>query len=96
MKLTREQTKYLWREEGSDELDLVLHEEGDWDVDTKWQRMTNIYFQPSTDKYFEMTVGRNGSPFTDWYYSYEDTGAELNEVRLVEKVQVVKSWEIVK
>jgi hypothetical protein len=95
MKLTREQTKYLWREEGSEELDLVLHEEGDWDVDYKWQHMTNIYFQEGTGKYFEMTVSRSGSPFSDWYYSYEDDGANLNEVKLVEKVTVVKSWESV-
>lgn len=93
MKLTREQTKYLWREEGSDELDLVLHEEGDWDVDYKWQHITNIYFQESTGKYFEMTVSRSGSPYTDWYYSYEDDGSELTEVKLVEKTTVVKSWE---
>lgn len=93
MNLTREQTKYLWREEGSDELGLVLHEEGDWDVDNKYQHMTNIYFQEATGKYFEMTVSRSGSPFTDWYYSFEDYGADLNEVKLVEKVTVVKSWE---
>jgi hypothetical protein len=92
LELTREQTRYLWREEGSEELDLVLHEEGDWDVDTKYQHMTNIYFQESTGKYFELTVSRSGSPFTDWYYSFEDSGSELNEVKLVEKTMVVKSW----
>lgn len=95
MKLTREQTRYLFREEGSDDLDLVLHEEGDWEVDCKYQHMTNIYFQESTGKYFSMDISRSGSPFTDWYYSYEDSGSELIEVKLVEKVTVVKSWEAV-
>lgn len=95
MKLTREETRYLFREEGSDDLGLVLHEEGDWEVDCKYQHMTNIYFQESTGKYFSMDISRSGSPFTDWYYSYEDSGSELIEVKLVEKVTVVKSWEAV-
>lgn len=95
LELTREQTRYLWREEGCDELDLVLHEEGDWSVDNKYQHMTNIYFQESTGKYFELTVSRSGSPFTDWYYSFEDQGEDLNEVKLVERTTVVKSWESV-
>ena len=93
IKLDRHQLRDLWREEGSDELDLVLHEEGDWDVDTKYQFITNIYFQESTGKYFSVTISRSGSPFTDWYYSFEDSGDKLVEVKLVEKVTVVKSWE---
>lgn len=91
--LTKDQVKYLWREEGSDELDLVLHEEGDWDVDTKYQHISNIYFQESTGKYFELGISRSGSPFTDWYYSFEDSGENLIEVELVEKTTVVKSWK---
>ena len=91
--LDRHQLRDLWREEGSDELDLVLHEEGDWDVDNKYQFITNIYFQESTGKYFSVTISRSGSPFTDWYYSFEDSGDKLVEVKLVEKVTVVKSWE---
>ena len=93
IKLDRHQLRDLWREEGSDELDLVLHEEGDWDVDTKYQFITNIYFQESTGKYFSVTISRSGSPFTDWYYSFEDSGDKLVEVKLVDKVTVVKSWE---
>lgn len=95
IKLDRHQLRSLWREEGSDELDLVLHEEGDWDVDSKYQFMTNIYFQESTGKYFSVTISRSGSPFTDWYYSFEDSGDDLVEVKLVEKMTVVKSWEVV-
>lgn len=91
--LTRDQTKYIWREEGCDKLDLVLHEEGDWDVDCKYQFMTNIYFQESTGKYFSMEISRSGSPFTDWYYSWEDSPSELHEVVLVEKQVISKTWE---
>lgn len=93
IELTREQTRYLWREEGCDELGLVLQEEGDWSVDNKYQHMTNIYFQESTGKYFELNVSRSGSPFTDWYYSFEDSPSDLNEVKLVERVVKTKSWE---
>jgi hypothetical protein len=93
--LTREQTKYLWGEECSEELGLVLQEEGEWYVDYKWQHITNIYFQESTGKYYEMTISRSGSPYTDYYYSHEDSGAELNEVKLVERKVVTKSWESV-
>lgn len=91
--LTREQTREIWREEGSDELDLVLHEEGEWDVDHKYQFITNIYFQQSTGKYFSMDVSKSGSPFTDWHYSFEDSGSLLNEVKLVERQIVTKTWE---
>ena len=90
--ITREQARYLWSEECCEELDLVIQEEGDWEVDYKYQHITNIYFQEGTGKYFEMTMSRSGSPFTDWDYNYADT---LNEVKLVEKVTVVKSWESV-
>jgi hypothetical protein len=90
--LTSEQTRYLFREEGCDEFDLVLHEEGDWDVDIKYQHLTNIYFQESTGKYFEMAVSRSGSPFTDWSYSFEYSGSDLVEVKLVEKVITTKTW----
>jgi len=93
IELSRDQTRYLWREEGCEELGLVLQEEGDWDVDNKYQHMTNVYFQESTGKYFELTVSRSGSPFTDWYYSFEDSSSELFEVQLVEKKIVSKVWE---
>lgn len=92
IKLDRHQLRSLWRDEGSDELDLILHEEGDWEVECDYQLITNIYFQESTGKYFSVTVSRSGSPFTDWYYSFEDSGDELFEVKLVEEVKVIKTW----
>lgn len=95
MQLTREQTRDLVRGEGSYELGLELHVEGDWDVDNKYQHMTNIYFQEGTDKYFALSYSRSGSPFTDWYYSYEDAGSELIEVKLVERQVITREWEAV-
>lgn len=92
--LTKEETRQLWREEELN--DLTLHSEGDWDVDYKYQHITNIYFQESTGKYFSLSISRSGSPFTDWHYSFEDSGETLVEVELVEKVTVVKSWKEVK
>lgn len=90
MQITREQARYLWSEEGCEELDLVLQEEGEWSVDIKYQHISNIYFQQSTGKYFEMTMSRSGSPFTDWDYTYSDS---LTEVKLVSKTIIVKQWE---
>lgn len=92
IKLDRLQTRYIFREEGCDEFGIVLHEEGDWGVDCKYQFITNIYHRESDGKYFSMLVSRSGSPFTDYYYSYEDSGSELVEVALVEKVVTTKEW----
>lgn len=94
MKLTKLQTRDLYRDECSDELGLDLYEEGDWDVDNKWQHITNIY-SSQDGKFYSLTISRSGSPFTDWYYSYEDEGAELVEVKEFEEVTVVKTWEAV-
>lgn len=91
--LTRQQTKDMIYNEGSDELGLVLHKEGDWSVDHKYQHQELIYFQESTGKYYSMQISRSGSPFTDYYYSYEDSGSELCEVKLVEIT--VKEWQAV-
>lgn len=90
MQITREQARYLWSEECCEELGLVLQEEGDWSVDSKYQHISNIYFQEGTGKYFEMTMSRSGSPFTDWDYIYADS---LNEVHLVSKTVIVNEWE---
>ena len=89
--LTDAQVRALWREDGG-VLGLELHEGGDWEDGGKYQYITNIYFQESTGKYFELSISRSGSHFTDWYYSFEDSGEVLNEVKLIERVEVVKSW----
>lgn len=90
--LNKAQSRQLWRED-LDDYELV--EEGDWEVDSKWQHITNIVKQESTGKLFMHNVSRSGSPFTDWYYSFEDDGTELIEVEKVTKTIVVETWEAV-
>lgn len=72
--------------------DYEIVEEGDWEVDYKWQHCENIVKHFPTGKFYSYTVSRSGSPYSDYYYSYEDGGVELTEVRLVEKVVTTKEW----
>lgn len=72
--------------------DYELVEEGDWEVDYKWQHAENIVKHIPTGKFYKYTVSRSGSPYSDYYYSYEDGGVELTEVQLVEKVVTTKEW----
>ena len=92
IKLTKEQTKMLVWEDFED---YELVEEGDWEVGYKWQHCTSIVKQESTGKFFSYDISRSGSPYSDYYYSYEDDGTELVEVEKVTKTIVVESWEAV-
>ena len=50
----------------------------------------------TTGKFYLYTLSRSGSPYSDYYFSYEDGGTELQEVELQEKTIVVKEWVAVK
>ena len=69
MKLSKEVVQDLFFEDYTDEFEVV--EEGDWTQDSKYQIRTIVF------KYdgllYSITVSRSGSPFTDWYYEWEDT-----------------------
>ena len=69
MKFNCEVVKDLFFEDYTDEFEVV--EEGDWTQDYKSQLRTIVF------KYngllYSITVSRSGSPFTDWYYEWEDT-----------------------
>ena len=92
--LTREEFRDLVREEALDDFEQV--EESDWEVDDKWEHCEVIVQQISTGKFFSYPLSRSGSPYSDYYYSYEDGGVELIEVELVEKQVITKIWEPVK
>ena len=94
IKLTQEQFRDLVREEALDDFEQV--ESSDWEVDYKWQHCEVIVKQLSTGKFFSYPLSRSGSPYSDYYYSYEDGGVELTEVELVEKQVITKTWEPVK
>ena len=94
IELTQEQFRDLVREEALDDFEQV--ESSDWEVDYKWQHCEVIVKQISTGKFFSYPLSRSGSPYSDYYYSYEDGGVELTEVELVEKQVITKTWEPVK
>ena len=91
--LTQEQFRDLVREEVLDDFEQV--ESSDWEVDYKWQHCEVIVKQLSTGKFFSYPLSRSGSPYSDYYYSYEDGGVELTEVQKVKKVVETEVWEVV-
>jgi DNA repair protein SbcC/Rad50 len=91
--LTQEQFRELVCEEAIDDFDQ--EEFSDWEVDNKWQYCEVIVKQFSTGKFFSYPLSRSGSPYSDYYYSYEDGGVELTEVQKVKKVIETEKWEAV-
>ena len=90
IELTQEQFRNLVREEVLDDFEQV--ESSDWEVDYKWQHCEVIVKQLSTGKFFSYPLSRSGSPYSDYYYSYEDGGVELTEVQKVKKVIETEEW----
>ena len=88
--LTQQQFRDLVREEVLDDFEQV--ESSDWEVDYKWQYCEVIVKQLSTGKFFSYPLSRSGSPYSDYYYSYEDGGVELTEVQKVKKVIETEEW----
>lgn len=78
---------------GGDHEDYELVEGSDWTQDYKYQQQTAIVFHKPTGKYYEGTVSRSGSPFTDWEYDSDQT---LYEVEKHEETRVVVTWKAVK
>ena len=89
VQLTKEEFRALVQED-QDEYEYI--EESDWDVDYKWQHMRCIVRHKESGKFYAYTVSRSGSPYSDYYYSYEDDGVELYEVEMHERAVVVKEW----
>lgn len=81
-------------EYGSDTWEVV--DEGEWVQDYKYQTKESIVKHIPTGKYYQYELSRSGSPFTDWYYSYEDgVFPELYEVVQEERTIVQKFWKVV-
>ena len=71
---------------------IIIVEEGDWIQDGKYQYKTTVF--QKDDKFYSLTVSRSGSPFTDWYYEWEDT--DEFECYEVEKVEITKYvWKVI-
>ena len=58
---------------------------GDWVSDGKYECSTTIF--KYEDRFYSLSVGRTGSPFTDWDYDWEwqdnFTCREVKEVKVV-------------
>lgn len=95
LKLTREE--FEWVEEAPIEASTdnpwVMVEEGEWTQDCKYQFLEGITYHIESDKYYKYQLSRSGSPFSEWHYSYENSGyVELVEVKKVEKEVIVVEW----
>ena len=94
IELTQEQFRDLVREEALDDFEQV--EESDWEVDDQWEHCEVIVQQISTGKFFYYPLSRSGSPYSDYYYSYEDGGMTLTEVQKIKRVIETEEWVAVK
>ena len=81
-------------EYGGDDWELV--EEGEWTQDHKYQHKDSVVKHKPTGKFYHYEISRSGSPFTDWYYSYEDGDyPDLVEVEKKERVITETYWSVV-
>ena len=81
-------------EEGCGNWEVV--EEGEWTQDHKYQHKESVVKHVPTGKYYHYEISRSGSPFTDWYYSYEDGDfPDLVEVEKKERVITETYWSVV-
>ena len=66
-------------------------DDGEWISDGKYENKKVIFKDRITGRTYALYVNRSGSPFTEWYYSweYEDMFAcpEVEEVEVV-----IKEW----
>lgn len=74
----------------SDEFSIV--EEGGWIAEHKYQ-LKDVIFKYK-DKFYMLCISRSGSPFSDYYYCWEDWNDEedVDEVEPVEKTIIVTDW----
>ena len=96
LKLTREEFEQV--EEATSKANpdnpWVMIEEGEWTQDCKYQFLEGITYHIESDKYYKYELSRSGSPFSEWYYSHQDSGyVELVEVKKVEKKVITIDWE---
>lgn len=71
-------------------------EDGDWVSDGKYDLTTSVVKHIESGKYYQYSLSRTGSYYSDYYYSHhDDGGVELDEVVPVEKTVVITEWKFV-
>lgn len=91
IELSQLELKDLCREESNEYLELF--ESDDWTQDYKYQFCNMVFKHIKTGRFYLISISRSGSYHSDWYYSYEDAGGVLVEVKKVEVVTT--KWEAV-
>lgn len=84
LKLTDDQLEDICLE-GSERFDLV--NSGEWTQDCKCQSCTFTFKDTTTGLMYQGSIGRSGSPFTDWTYDSEIYNNK-HLLKPVEKVEV--------
>lgn len=76
-----------------DEIYEVI-DEGDWDDQGKYQYKTMIVKNKETGKFYEYTIQRSGSYFSDYYYSTDgEPFVDAVEVERKERTIVEIYWK---
>ncbi len=90
MKIKKEYANQLLDSEDAydDETDDLVYtfvESSDWVQNHKYQYIDITFFDPKTNKHYQFSTSRSGSPFTDWNYDmdYEEY-MDCYEVKEVE------------
>ena len=71
--------------------------DGGWRYDGKWELQTSIVQNVETGKFYEYSLIRSGSYYSDYYYVHQeyDNGVNLREVVKKERVITETYWECV-
>lgn len=86
IKLTAQETKEAcWGD--SEKYELI--DEGEWLQDGKYQRCSFILGYEG--KCYSLSTHRSGSPFTDWYYEWEDA-SEFTAYEVEQKEITITKW----
>lgn len=87
MILTAQQAKETIFEDSDD---FIQVDAGDWVENGKYAYRDCIF--KHEDRFYELSVSRSGSPFTDWHYCWEDEDTfdctEVKQVEVIRKVWV--------
>jgi hypothetical protein len=76
-----------------DELVYLVEEEGEWISEGKYEIKDIIFSYIILEgKFYKLEIHRSGSPFTDWYYSYEDWNDVVECDEVTPKEVTVTHW----
>lgn len=97
MKLTSEEFGEVQQAEDSIDprypSNWLLVEQSDWIQNGKYQEQTYIVQDIRTNLYYRYSISRSGSPFSDWYYPYQDESEHyLEEVTKQTRTITITEW----